>query len=495
MSEMPELRAKIWNLFEQQQQLQDEARAELDLALEEVGALRGDVADKLRAEALDLRQAAANLQGQAKDIEAQAARLDGAQPEPEPEPEPEPPKPEPEPSARDRRIRVINDYVAKLPGAWNQDQVPAPGKMLLDARDAVSEANLALLQIGLAIIEHEALFINTFHCDSGNALVQSLCHKPVTADGISRLVGQSNYGAPGTQQGVGLSALTTGAFVLRAHKREGGAARPFNQCVVMFEIIHDWMEQGWGTERILGSYHAGPGNWQGVDGQSYIGKVMPLVREWVSRLAVADPDPVDPDPPGDWITLRAMPGKQGAGWYVERYPTHYNLRPDVRKFAERYLNLPRYKRRVWMNTYRNHPPGIFLNGTPRDADSWDTWGWRGRGYELNDAFQKELTKLYFNDKQPPPFDWMISNSQMWSASGGWGPSPAGPAGSDAAHTRHIHITARRVAGFNADERLSLSDIAAIEAGDYDLEPPTPTSEIYEAYEESARQMRQGQEGE
>lgn len=119
------------------------------------------------------------------------------------------------------------------------------------------------------------------------------------------------------------------------------------------------------------------------------------------------------------------------------HPTHYNLRDDVRRLTLKYLNRPEFAGRISANTYFDHPPGWRL-----DATSVDYWHWNGRGWWLGSQLRRDLFRIIFNDPEPPHIRWIISGGGMWTPSGGWQNAPSGPAGSDAGHYGHIHVTYR-----------------------------------------------------
>ncbi len=125
----------------------------------------------------------------------------------------------------------------------------------------------------------------------------------------------------------------------------------------------------------------------------------------------------------------------GAGPYVQAHPTHYNFRDDVKRLALKYMNLPRFKGKVWINTYKNHPPGFNL-----DSVSFDVWDWKGRGHSLDPQLGRELFEVILDDPSPPLINWTIYNGRMWTVRAGWMGSPPGPPDSDPRHVNHIHAT-------------------------------------------------------
>jgi GH25 family lysozyme M1 (1,4-beta-N-acetylmuramidase) len=151
---------------------------------------------------------------------------------------------------------------------------------------------------------------------------------------------------------------------------------------------------------------------------------------------LTEEEETEPDT-SDLIVLQPGPEHDpGFGLYVQQHPTHYNLREDVRRLAEKYINMPQYRGRVWANTYNDHPPGMRL-----DAVSVDFWDWSGRAHPLADAVHAELYRTIFEDPEPPFIRWIISNGRMWTPSG-YQAAPWGPPGSDAGHFNHIHCTFR-----------------------------------------------------
>lgn len=260
----------------------------------------------------------------------------------------------------------------------------------------------------------------------------------VTNELVQRMISRPGYakaeeGVP--LWGVGLTQLTWPDFVIAAHKLPGGAEKPLNQCLVGFKLLSGYLKS-YPRERGFACYNAGDTiNW--VNGRAYARLVMAKAKVWSDRLGEVE-EPEDPDKP--WIKIEAKPEwSKGAGPYVLDHPTHYDLRPDVKKLAEKYLNLPRYYRRVSANTYKGHPPGY----EQYEHVSVDFWDWKGRGFALPDDLQAALTETIFEDPALPLIEWIISEGRMWVRDGrGWRPAPSGPPGSDAAHTQHIHVSYR-----------------------------------------------------
>jgi hypothetical protein len=125
---------------------------------------------------------------------------------------------------------------------------------------------------------------------------------------------------------------------------------------------------------------------------------------------------------------------------VEAHPTNYNWRPDVRKLVIKYLNHPRLKGKVWINTYRNHPPIPDNHDGRYDAVSFDVWDWKGRGHPLTPELRKTAFDVIFKDPDPPRIRWCISGGGMWTPYYGWQVYDPPEDGSDAGHWKHCHFT-------------------------------------------------------
>jgi hypothetical protein len=139
-----------------------------------------------------------------------------------------------------------------------------------------------------------------------------------------------------------------------------------------------------------------------------------------------------------WIRLQPGPNHDpGSGWYAEQYPTRYFFTPGVRKLAEKYINMPVFRGRVWANTYLWHPP-IF--GTKYQHVSVDFWDWAGRGHPLRDDLHPTLESVIMNDPDPPYIQWIMSNGCIWQPPGPWVKTDYQEDGSDPNHYQHIHVT-------------------------------------------------------
>lgn len=299
------------------------------------------------------------------------------------------------------------------------------GKVIIEA---AKRTRLSLAD-ACALVEQESGGENRFGCDAGGPF----CHEDVTEERIQKLINQKGYktgDAP--MQGVGLSQLTWYTFILEAEKL-GGAHLPLNQCLVGFKLLRSYLNQ-YPRERAFASYNAGEGNW--MAGRAYAAQVMAKARVWEERLGEEE----KPDPQKQWIKVEAKPEwSKGAGPYVSQYPTHYDLRADVKKLAEKYINLPRFYKKVSANSYFKHPPA----NPAYEHVSVDFWDWDGRGVPLDPDLHRELEEVIFDDSAPPLIQWMISNGRMWVRDGaGWRSAPEGPAGSDAPHVNHIHVSYR-----------------------------------------------------
>ena len=142
------------------------------------------------------------------------------------------------------------------------------------------------------------------------------------------------------------------------------------------------------------------------------------------------------------IELKTGLGKDGDSsvGYVRDFPTHYLWRERVKAIAEKTVNLQRFQRRIWINTYRLHPPAF-----PHEHISMDVWGFGGRGDPLPQALGAEVFRHLFRDPDPPDVWWCIYRGRMFVRNAltfetHWEPAPPGPPGSDANHDQHMHFT-------------------------------------------------------
>ena len=136
----------------------------------------------------------------------------------------------------------------------------------------------------------------------------------------------------------------------------------------------------------------------------------------------------------------AKDGNPALSQYVRDHPTNYIWRADIERLTARLVNTDPFYRRIWVNTYHIHPPGVPL--PLRDTLSFDVWGFGGRGDPLDVNLGWQVRQLLFTDPNPPNINWIIWQGRMWFVSGNpqRSPAPSGPAGSDAGHFEHIHVT-------------------------------------------------------
>jgi hypothetical protein len=344
------------------------------------------------------KEIAADLQAIAKKILAQA-----------------PDKPDEEPDEpTDPRVAIINKHLK------------GNGAIIM----AACKATGLSFRYGCALVEQESGGDNVFERGTPPAQWDG---KPVTNALVDAMIARPGYKTYNAQMwGVGLVQLTWPDFVIQAHNKSGGLELPINGLVVGFGLLADYLRK-YPEQRAVASYNAGEGKW--TNGIAYANSVMSKAKVWEQRLN-GTPDKGD----GKWIDFAPhAEWSKGAGQYVADYPTHYNLRDDVKKLVEKYLNLPKFKGRISACTYHFHPPAIKPLGSVEQL-SVDFWDWQGRGFPINDELQKDLFDVILKDPDPPYINWTISDGQMWTDGVGWGPSPGGPPGSDARHDHHIHAT-------------------------------------------------------
>ena len=144
-----------------------------------------------------------------------------------------------------------------------------------------------------------------------------------------------------------------------------------------------------------------------------------------------------PNPERKAVVLRPGLGKDGNSNanYVREYPTNYAWRGDIEKLTAKLVNMDEFYKKIWINTYSEHPPVL-----PRDTTSFDVWGYGGRGDPLPVEIGKKVFDVIFDDPDPPNIWWIIYRGRMWTRAKGDGPSPPGPRDSDPEHNEHIHVT-------------------------------------------------------
>jgi predicted chitinase len=155
-------------------------------------------------------------------------------------------------------------------------------------------------------------------------------------------------------------------------------------------------------------------------------------------LTIPDAPPAPaPDPERKAVALKGGLGKDGNSsvLYVRQHPTNYEWRDDIEKLTARIVNMDEFYKKIWINTYKGHPPGW-----NRDTTSFDVWGFEGRGDPLPKELGDKVFDVLFNDPDPPNIWWTIWQGRMWTRAGGWQASPPGPPGSDPQHNQHIHVT-------------------------------------------------------
>lgn len=126
--------------------------------------------------------------------------------------------------------------------------------------------------------------------------------------------------------------------------------------------------------------------------------------------------------------------------YVKKHPTNYIWRADIERLTHRLVNMDPFYKKIWVNTYVVHPPGVPL--PLRDKLSFDVWGFGGRGDPLDVNLGWQVRRVLFNDPNLPNINWIIWQGRMWFRFGNpqKSPAPAGPPGSDAGHFQHLHVT-------------------------------------------------------
>jgi hypothetical protein len=153
------------------------------------------------------------------------------------------------------------------------------GKPIVNA-SASARVSLSLC---CALVEQESEGENIFEQtapapyggqDVTPALVQSMVNRPGYKSGNAQM------------WGVGLTQLTYYTIVLQANALPGGAASPFNQCKVGFDLLAGYLRQyGGDVARALAAYNAGPGNIGA--GMTYAKQVIARRDKWQKMINAA----------------------------------------------------------------------------------------------------------------------------------------------------------------------------------------------------------------
>lgn len=138
-------------------------------------------------------------------------------------------------------------------------------------------------------------------------------------------------------------------------------------------------------------------------------------------------------------------GRIGAS-YAQMYPTRFFFTDQVRGSIVRFQR--EFPFLTYCNTYLNHPPVYDHIYEHLSVDYWGGGladghyvGYRGKDlYSVGNLDPKALFNRIFSDPNPPNIYWIIHAGRMWVRGSGWQGSPWGPAGSDAGHFHHIHVT-------------------------------------------------------
>lgn len=337
-------------------------------------------------------------------------------------------------------------------------------------REILEESERAGLDPALscAVIQQESNGRNVFGHDFGESLPDAPPYSghPVTKERIQKLINQPGYkSGKAKMNGVGPAQLTWYEFVLQA-ERLGGAHIPRNNCRVAFDLLANYIinnEYMWALELYNGD-DGKPGSpyansvaqlhhaWKGILAEARKGTGYPTVwakpdaKRWLRTakgeyIRLSDlPDATMKSDKDGWVYLSkaAPPAKgglrhPGSGPYVERHPTHFNWRADLRELVDEVE--AEYYGQIYICTYRDHPPGWGL-----DAVSLDVWDAAGRGAPLDPAIWQEVFDRFFHAKTGPYIRWTISSGEIWTPSQGWQPWPDTDPASDAAHRKHFHIT-------------------------------------------------------
>lgn len=123
----------------------------------------------------------------------------------------------------------------------------------------------------------------------------------------------------------------------------------------------------------------------------------------------------------------------GSGSYVQKHPTHFNWDNDVKRLVDRYEE--EYYGKIYINTYKDHPPGHWW-----DSRSLDVWHSDGRGYALPKHLGDQVLERIFNDPDPPYIRYCIWQGYIWERGKGWIKYWDDNPSSDGGHYKHIHVT-------------------------------------------------------
>jgi predicted chitinase len=257
-----------------------------------------------------------------------------------------------------------------------------------------------------------------------------------------------------TQPGDGVRFKGRGYIQITGRTNYTKIAQTFNiGCVASPDLLEQmpwrWLTAGnfWEQMSVQGNLNtiADSGNFErtvlGVRGgadperRAYYDRAMRVLPE---DLTIPAPGHAPaPDPERKAVSLRTGLGKDGNPnvAYVSQHPTNYIWRADIVRLTARLVNIDRFYKKIWINTYKSHPPDW-----NRDTTSFDVWGFGGRGDPLPVEIGQQVRDVIFNDPNPPDIWWTIYRSRMWTRAGGDQASPPGPPDSDPEHNQHIHVT-------------------------------------------------------
>jgi predicted chitinase len=119
------------------------------------------------------------------------------------------------------------------------------------------------------------------------------------------------------------------------------------------------------------------------------------MRVLPNDLSIPDAPPAPaPNPERKAVALKGGLGKDGDSsvLYVRQHPTNYDWRDDIEKLTARLVNKEPFYKKIWINTYKGHPPGW-----NRDTTSFDVWGFEGRGDPLPVEIGQQVFDEMFNE--------------------------------------------------------------------------------------------------